>query len=1096
MFNSHKILTMMTDFKKAVLIVLTLITSSLVMANNSGQWIRYSSISPDGKSIAFTFKGDIYIVPATGGDARPVTFHQAHDFMPVWSNDGSKIAFASNRYGDFDIFVADAAGGEPLRLTYHSASELPYSFTADDKAIIFGGQRLDAVNHRQYPTGSQPEVYTVPVSGGRVSQLWTIPAENVQVSGDGLTMIYHDKKGGENEWRKHHQSAITRDIWKFDVTTGKHAMLTSFGGEDRNPVFAENDNTIYYLSERTGTFNVHRFSLSNPTVSEQVTSFDFHPVRFLSISVDGTLCYTHHGDLYTQVPGSTPKKLEVNIRTGSRANSEQIIPVTGNLSEMAVSPDGKEIAFIARGEVFVTSAEGEMTKRITNTTSHERFLNFSSNGKDLVYASQRDSKWGIYKASKAKENELYFYASTLISEEPLIVNDNDNYQPLVSPDGKEIAFIENRRHLKVYNLETKQTRELMGPDKLYYMRDGDQEFEWSPDSRWLLVTYTPSLGVSEVVMLNASGKEPMVNLTESGFGDSGGKWVAGGKQILWFSDRHGLRSHANSGSRQRDVYSLYLTRDSWDKSNMSKDEYLLWKELQKRDEEKKRKAEAALNEKTKKKTAEEVKTDTTLVKIDFEGLNERKKRLTIHSSSLSDAILSPDGETLYYLARFEKDLNLWSTNLRTRETKMAISLNARSAKLQWTKDMSKLFMLADGRISTIDLKANTSKPVSIRGELQYDVDTERQLMFDHVWKRNSEMFYISGYHGAPWEKLRDEYQPKVSLVGNDIEFAELLSEMLGELNVSHSGARIRSVDPGGTQTAALGIFIDYNHTGDGLKIAEVIKAGPLDKDHINAKAGMIITHVDGEAITGDTDYARYLNRKAGIFTLLEIYDPSTKKSEEVTIKPITLGEEGSLLYNRWVKQNELEVERLSNGQLGYVHIAGMNDGQYRNTYERAMGKYANTKGLVVDTRFNGGGDLVGDLTMFLTGEKFIEYAIESRVLGGEPVSRWTKPSIALVNEANYSDGHCFSCGYQDLGIGLLVGMPVPGTCSFAGWEQLSNGTITWGSIPVSAKNKKGEWFENNQTIPEVMVKNMPGDIDNGRDEQLERAVQELLKIVK
>lgn len=1062
-----------------------------IFADDAEQWIRYSAISPDGNTIAFTYKGDIYIVEASGGEARQLTFHQAQDFMPVWSNDSKMISFASDRFGDFDIFVIDALGGNTTRLTYHSSNEYPYTFTNDDKHIIFGGQRIDAANHRQYPTGSQPEVYMVPVAGGRVSQQWTIPAEQIQISRDGKTMVYHDKKGSENEWRKHHVSAIARDIWKYDVASNQHTMITTLAGEDRNPVFADNDKSLYFLSERSGTFNVHKLNLSNPNQIEQITAFELHPVRFLSISNSGKLCYTQHGDLYTQTQGANPQKLDITIRTGSTDNNEQIVPVTGNVSEMAVSPDGKEVAYIVRGEAFASSVEGNYTKRITNTIAQERFVSYTPDGKAIIYASQRNSKWGIYQATRVNESEPFFYASTLIKEEKIIQNDNDNYLPQVSPDGKEIAFIENLRSLKIYNIETKQIREILGSDMLFYMSDGDQQFQWSPDSKWILARYSPSLGDSEIVLLDAMGSKKMENLTESGFGDYSGKWVNGGNQILWFSDRHGLRSHATSGNRQLDVYSLFLTRDGWDKFNLSKDEYDLWKEIEKVE---KKKADIDKDEKNKKKAKkEEPKVDSTLVKIDWDGLRDRKKRLTIHSSNLSDAVISKDGETLYYLTRFEKGLNLWSTSLRTQETKMIIPLNANSASLEWNKDMSKLFMLSNGQISTIDLKSNSNKPISISSELTLDVSAEREQMFDHVWKRTKAMFYTSNFHGAPWDKLREEYQPKVALVGNDFELAELLSEMLGELNVSHSGARLRQTNPNGTQTASLGIFPDYTFTGDGIRIAEIIKFGPMDKSHINVGPGMIIMKIDGEQIASNVDQAKYLNRKADQFTSLKIFDPATGKTFLTTVKPISQGEENSLLYNRWTKKNEEEVERLSNGQLGYVHIPGMSDGPYRNTYDRAMGKYSNTKGLIIDTRFNGGGDLVSDLAMFLTGKEFIEYAIETRSLGHEPTARWTKPSIAMVNESNYSDGHCFACGYQDLEIGKIVGMPVPGTCSFAGWEMLQNGRIMWGAVPVSAKNMKGEWLENNQTVPDFVVKNMPGIIDNGRDEQLEVAVKELMK---
>ncbi len=1079
---------------KKFFLTLTVICLSLIVnAQVNSQWIRSTSISPDGQKIAFTHSGDIYVVPVSGGEAKPLTFHKAHDFMPIWSNDSKKISFASNRFGDFDIFVMDAEGGEAKRLTYHSNDEHPYAFTADNKSIVFGGQRLDAANHRQYPSGSQPEVYTAPVNGGRVNQLWTIPGEYIQMSKDGKTMVYHDKKGGENEWRKHHKSAITRDIWTYDVETNQHTMITTFEGEDRNPVFADNDRILYYLSEESGSFNVHKLSLNNPSDTEQVTSFELHPVRFLSISNSGKLCYTNHGELYTQVPGNDPQRVDVKIRTGGKVNNEQVIPVTGNATEMDVSPNGKEVVYVVRGDVFVSSVEGSFTKRITNTPEEERFVSFTPDGESIVYAAQRDTKWGIFKVSKTVDKEPYFYASTILNEEELVRNENDNYQPKVSPDGKEIAFIENRRSLKIFNIESKEIRGLLGPEELFYMRDGDQHFEWSPDSKWLLVDYSPTLSKSEIVLLCAQGERDMINLTESGFGDYGAKWVNGGEQIIWFSDRNGLRSYATSGSKQRDVYTMFFTRDGWDKFNMSKDEYELWKEVEKREKEKEEKKDDDKKKKLFGKKKKEETVDSTLIKIDWDGLKERKKRLTIHSSTLADAVLSKDGETLYYLARFEKDFNLWSTNLRTQETKMLIPLEAQWGNLSWNGDTTKLFMLSSGTISQIDLDAKSAKPIKISGELVLDVAAEREEMFDHVWKRTKEMFYTPDLHGAPWDKLHDEYKPKLASIANDVEFVELLSEMLGELNVSHSGARYRGGKANGTSTSSLGIFVDYNYTGSGIKIAEVISRGPLDKNHINVSAGMIIKKIDGVEISDDVDFAKYLNRKAGQFTMLNIYDPSEDKYMDITMKPISLGKESSLLYRRWVKMNESEVDSLSNGKLGYVHIPGMSDGPYRNIYERAMGKYAKSEGLVIDTRFNGGGDLVSDLAMFLTGERFLEYATESRSLDFEPTARWTKPSVALVNEANYSDGHCFACGYKDLGIGLLIGMPVPGTCSFAGWEMLQNGAVLWGSVPISARNMNGDWLENYQAEPDVVIKNMPGKIDKGIDQQLKKAVEELIK---
>jgi Tol biopolymer transport system component len=557
--------------KRIILIFLWISFPLYLISQNEPLWLRYPSISPDGKKIAFTYQGDIYVVQSSGGTAAPVTFHQGHDFMPVWSRDGRQIAFASDRYGNFDVFTVAAEGGEPVRLTWHSANEYPYSFTSDNMRVIFGGTRLDAASHRQYPAEYQPEVYTVPVSGGRVDQLWTIPGEDIKSSRDGNLLIYHDKKGGENAWRKHHNSSVARDIWLWERSGDRHEMITSFSGEDRNPVFSHDEKSIYYLSEESGSFNIHSLLLSDPSQKKQVTFFKGNPVRFLSTSDEGLLCFGYDGSVYTMTPGSEPEKVRITINTAGKSNNEQVLQVSGNVREMAVSPDGKEVAFIVRGEVFVSSADGGMTKRITNTPEEERFVKFSPTGDTLIYSSERGGKWKIFMTRIVRKEEPYFYASTLLKEDLLIKNDHDCYQPEISPDGKEIAYIEDRRSLKVYNIRSGLTRTLLTPDDIIYMSDGDQYFQWSPDGKWILAEYSPIMSNSEVALIPTGGKEKLINLTRSGYNDYRPVWANKGKQVLWFSDRDGLRSYANSGNRQADVYSMFLTRDAWDRFRLSKE---------------------------------------------------------------------------------------------------------------------------------------------------------------------------------------------------------------------------------------------------------------------------------------------------------------------------------------------------------------------------------------------------------------------------------------------------------------------------------------------------------------------------------------------
>lgn len=1073
----------------ALLLLALIVTASPAAGQAAPGWLRYPAISPDGRTIVFTYRGDLYRVPAAGGAATPLTIHEAHDFMPVWSRDGQRIAFASDRHGNFDVFVIPAGGGEATRLTFHSADEFPYAFEPGDRGVIFGAARLDTAANRGYPAASQPELYRVPAGGGRVEQILTTPAEEVSLDPTGALFLYQDKKGGENAWRKHHTSAIARDIWAFDVKAGTHRRITTFEGEDRTPVLAAEGKAFYYLSEESGTFNVHKMALEGGR-SQQLTSFKRAPVRFLTASSAGLLCFGRDGEIYTMKPGGTPQKVPVTLAVDARENARRVIPVTGGARELAVSPNGKEVAFVFRGEVFVTSVEGGVTKRITSTPGQERGVSFSPDGKALLYASERGDRWKVIEARRVRDEEPYFYASTVIRETPILANDKENYQPAYSPDGKEIAYIEDRMTLRVYNLESKQTRTLLTDKELFSNGDTDQYFQWSPDGRWILFDYSvPGFAPGEVGLVRADGTGSVANLTRSGFHDNRARWILGGKAMLWFSNRDGMRAAAQSGGAQLDAYAMFFTQEAWDRFRLTKEELALVKEAEeKKDKEKKEQADAAKDK--EKKDAKPADAKPEEVVVDLDGIEVRKARLTIHSSPLGDALLSKDGDTLYYLARFEKGMNLWSTNLRTKETKMLLAIGANSARLEWDKDQKSLFLLADGSLSKIDPSSAKKEPVAIKGEMRLDVPAERRFMFEHVWRRTARVFYTAGYHGADWPGLKAIYEKHLAHVGNGYEFAELLSEMLGELNVSHSGARYGSSTTDADATAALGAFYDPAYRGPGVKIAEVIKDGPLDRGGIGAAAGTVIEAIDGEPIPADRDLAEFLNRKAGTNVLLTLAAGAARR--DVVVKPITLAEEGRLLYTRWVRRNQEEVDRASQGQLGYIHVPGMNDGAYRSVFEEALGKFATRKGLVVDTRFNGGGDLVADLAMFLSGRKFFDYTTDTRPNGYEPNFRWTKPSISLANEANYSDGHCYAYTVKALGLGKLVGMPVPGTCSFAGWEMLPDGGTRWGVPPVGVKNVEGQYLENRQTEPDIRVANAAGRQAAGQDEQLEAAVAALL----
>jgi C-terminal processing protease CtpA/Prc len=357
-------------------------------------------------------------------------------------------------------------------------------------------------------------------------------------------------------------------------------------------------------------------------------------------------------------------------------------------------------------------------------------------------------------------------------------------------------------------------------------------------------------------------------------------------------------------------------------------------------------------------------------------------------------------------------------------------------------------------------------------------------------------FYDPKIHGIDWKGYKTTYAKFLPHINNNYDFQELLSELLGELNGSHTGGRYSPRPENPDATASLGVITDETFAGPGLKVTEVIGGGPLDKASSKVKAGTIIEKIDGEEVGSNIDPAKLLNRKAGKNVLLSMFDPAANTRWEETMKPISGGEESMLMYRRWVKMMEDMTEKLSGGKVGYVHVQGMNDGSFRETIDKVMGRNYNKQALIVDTRFNGGGWLHDDLNTFLSGKKYLEFAPQgNKVNSSEPMMRWSKPSTVLMSEGNYSDAFIFPYIYKQNGIGKLVGMPVPGTGTAVWWETQIDPTIVFGIPMVATIGKEGRPTENLQVEPDIKVPLKYEEFLKGKDAQLEAAVKHMLETI-
>ncbi len=1072
--------------RKIILFSLLLITFSITAENNP-LWLRNSTISPNGTEIAFTYKGNIYTVAVGGGLAKQITSHTSHDTQPIWSPDGSKLAFASNRDGGFDVFLVSKDGGVAKRLTSHSANEYPEAFIDNDR-LLFSSSIQPDIRNQQFPSAMFSQIYEVDMEGNRPLMFSPLYMESISVRGDKI--IYTDKKGYEDTWRKHHTSSVTRDVWLYDVSAKTHTKLTTYNGENRNGVWSSDGDSFFYLSEENGSFNIYKSDIDGKN-KMQLTNFKDNPVRFLSIDNNNNLSFSFNGELYHMKEGGSPKKIEIEIISDNFERELRQQTITSGARSISVSPNGKEIAFVARGDVFVTSVDYSTTKQITNTPEQERDVDFSPDGRTLIYSSERDNTWNIYKTELVRKEDKNFAYARELKETQLTDSDTPSFQPQFSPDGKEIAYLEDRSEIRVLNLKTKKWRTIMDSKFNYSYSDGDQWFQWSPDSKWILSDYIDIGGWNnkDVALVKVDGSNQITNLTLSGYNDVRAKWVMDGEAILFFSDRAGYRSHGSWGA-ESDAYLMFLTSDAYDNFRLNKEERELKKELEKQEKERKDKEE---EKEEKKKKSDKNKEDSIKapkeLKFELDDRRNRIVRLTRHSSNMSDAHLNKDASKLYYLARFEKGYDLWEQNFLENTTKL-INKDIGSGRLIPDKDNKILFMASSGNIKKIDNGKVSNIPFS--APYNYKSAEERSYIFNHIWKQVKDKFYDKDIHNIDWEMYKDIYAKFLPHIDNNFDFQEMLSELLGELNASHTGARY-SASSDRWQTASLGVFYDESYEADGLKIKEIITGSPLINSDRKFKPGVIIEKINGEKIEAGKTYWHLLDGLAGKRILIEAYNPKNNERFEEIIKPISQGDENGLLYKRWVEQREKLVEKYSNGRLAYIHIQGMNSESFRNVYMNLLGKYRDKEAVIIDTRFNGGGWLHDDLATLLSGKEYQQFKPRGQYIGSDPFNKWNKPSILVMGEGNYSNAHGFPWVYKELGIGKLVGAPVPGTMTAVWWETQVDPTLVFGIPQVTVVDMDGNPMENNQLEPDIEVYNTPESLLSDDDLQLKRAVEEMLK---
>lgn len=638
--------------------------------------------------------------------------------------------------------------------------------------------------------------------------------------------------------------------------------------------------------------------------------------------------------------------------------------------------------------------------------------------------------------------------------------------------------MEERSLLKVYDVESKKTLTLVPRGITFSFQDGDMPFYWSSDGKYIAFQTENGLqGRVDVDLVKTDGSEKAKNVTLGAYLNWQPHWGASGKMVYYMANKEG------GGGGQRDVYALFFDQSAFKVYVRPAEDPLL-------------RAEKKRLDSLAYPVGGNTFTDKSFIPNTLHPEDQTVK-LTSFSSQLGDFVLSPDEQKLYTISTVGETSGIWVFNQQTHESSVLTKLENGDGKLAVSNDGKWLYLLSGGKLAKINTADGQNSPIRIDGNQFLNKSDQRKYILEHVYHLLTKKFYDPKLRGVDWTYYYNNYSRFLPHINNNYDFEPLLSEMLGELNSSHSGAGFRPANNGGDQTGALGLLYDLGSTNPGLKVMAVLPGGPFDLSATKLTQGDIIDEIDGNRIGNEVEWSKYLNLKVGKSTLVEFHDPVSKKHYEEIVKPVSLAEEkGSLLYKRWVREMEHITDSLSNGTIAYVHIPEMDDESLRATYEAAVGRGAGKKAVIFDTRYNTGGNIHEALMRMITGSNSVLY---SRPQGTWLINEGTsdglnKPSCLIVSEGNYSDGYNFPYVYQLNKAGKLIGTSVAGTGTGVLYEPQVDRSLFIGvpQIGLSLDGADKPLLENHQIDPDVFVRNDYEQLLRGRDQQLEAAIAVLM----
>ena len=1045
--------------------------------------------------IAFTYLGDIWTANEDGSNVTRLTVHKARDVYPRFSPDGRWIAFSSDRNGNLDVFIIPATGGGARQLTFHSADDSVLGWTPDSRSVLFSSQRGEDF---------MPKLYTVSIDGGAAHNAGPDMGLWGSFSPDGTKLAINRR--AQVYWRKYYRGAYQSDVTVMDVAARKFTDLTDFAGLDSWPMWGT-DGFIYFVSDREGNglTNIWRVADAGGK-AERVTSFKAGDVRWPAISSDGkTIMFEHDFGVWKLDTGSrrvTPIKLEIAAET--QENATDVREFNSQVDRFDLAPSGRRIVFSIHGEIFTAPVEEGDLHQITN-----------SPWRDVDPSYSPDGRWIAFVSDQSGREELYVTPSDGAGQAQKIT-DLDVLKSGFewSPDSKAIAFTASDDKVRTYNLESKKTAELTSSK--YGQIAGPA---WSPDGKWIAYSKSDATRNSDIYLIPSAGGEEH-KVTFDTYNERNPQFSHDGRR-LFFVRNEGEGGGGGGGQQaSSQIFSVALEREERDPN----------------DPEDRPETTDQEQEGGQRRAGPPRSQPVKELNIDWAGLKRRTQQVTRMPFAVFNYTIAPDNRTVVFVTTEPAGPRtipvIYSIQADGKRLTRITAGEAAGgeegggpggffgrggiSELAITRDGRSLFFREGTSVYSVALQTATAgfggagaaaapaaaggregarRRVNFVAKVKIDRPQEWAEMFDDAWRTMKYRFYDPQMHGKDWDAARAKYQPLVADVGDRQELLNIINEMIGELNASHTGAapppRGRE---GGVSTAHLGVDLEPDDAAGRYKVTYIYENGPADKDWVKVSVGDYLIAIDGKPIKAGDDYADLMNERLNRKVVVTFNNkPSDDGAWKARIEPVPPQAYSQLRYERWVKQRREMVDKLSNGRVGYLHIQAMNPPSLRK-FEKEIRENRNKEALIIDQRWNGGGNIEQELLAILVQREYQIWQPRGTEATGRPFAGFFGPKVVLQNWRSASNAEMFPAGFRALGLGKVIGTPTMGAVIGTGSYSLIDGsTVRTPGVGVFLADPKRTNMENYGVQPDILVENTPEDNLAGRDRQLETAVQELLK---